>query len=567
MALNFVVNTIFGAKDEHTKAFNQMGKAATIFGNKSERAFKRANTGAREFGSIVKGILAAGAIQKVFGGLSTALISVTSQFIDFDTALTAASAKFKGLDLTTTSGQETLEKLKKTAREVGAVTKFSAVEAAGGLDFYATAGFTAEQSMAALLPTAKLATIANLDLARTSDIASDSLGAFGLMTQDTAQLQKNFTRLNDVMAKTMTSTNVNMEDMFEAVKKGAPTFTATGQSIENFNALMGIMANSGVKGAEAGTQLRNIMLQLSKPTGEAQKQMEALGIKTQDSKGNFLDVVNILGQFENRLKKLGTAQKAAALKTIFGARSVTGLNLLLQEGTENIKKFRDQLKSAGGTSDKMAKIMDKSLGNRLASLKSALIEVGFSFISSFEKSGGRAIDFITEQIRKVDLGPMAETMKSVASRMFEIGEQTGVFRELRDLGNELAPLYKAFGNSMIDIVTTLDELKVFDAIAFTLKAIVFMMRETIKMGKQMAIVFKPLEMAFQSGLGGIRTILGQKTVQPERAAPQRVDVNTRQSVDIGGTLNINGAPPGSTFEQNKGAPPIDVTGLNWAGGM
>ena len=165
MALNFAVNTIFGAKDEQTKAFNRMGKSAALFGDKSERAFKRANSGAREFGSIVKGILAAGAIQKVFGGLSSSLISVTSQFIDFDTALTAASAKFKGLDLTTTSGQETLEKLKKTAREVGAITKFSAVEAAGGLDFYATAGFTAEQSMAALLPTAKLATIANLDLA------------------------------------------------------------------------------------------------------------------------------------------------------------------------------------------------------------------------------------------------------------------------------------------------------------------------------------------------------------------------------------------------------------------
>lgn len=202
-------------------------------------------------------------------GLAAGVRFVGREFLQFDQALTSASAKFGDLNLATKEGQQKLKNLEKIARQVGATTKFSATEAAQGLDFLAMAGFSAEQSMVALPGVANLAIVAQTDLATATDMASDALGAFGMMTDDTAQLQENFTKINDVMAKTMTTSNTNMEQLFESIKMGAPAFTAAGQSLESFNALVGVMASSGVKGAQSGVQIRNIMLKLAKPTGEA----------------------------------------------------------------------------------------------------------------------------------------------------------------------------------------------------------------------------------------------------------------------------------------------------------
>lgn len=460
MGIGFVVKTIFQGRDEQSKRFNRMGRNAKKFGETSSRAFKKASKSATSFGTITKGILSAQVVTKSVSLLTQGLTEATTAFIGFDDSITAASAKFKGLDLSTKEGQKTLEELKKSARDTGATTKFSAEEAAGGLDFYATAGFNAAQAMAVLKPTAKLATIANLDLARTSDIASDSIGAFGLMTEDSAQLQKNFTRVSDVMAKTMTSTNTNMEDMFESIKKGAPTFTATGQSIETFNTLMGTMANAGVKGAESGTQLRNMMLQLSKPTKEAQEVLSTLGIETKDQSGNFRDVIDILADFETGLEGMGTANKAAALKTVFGTRSVTGLNLLLKAGTKNLRKFRTQLDESGGTTKKMADIMDKSLGNRLKSLQSAALEVGFQFLDSFKVKGVGALEFLTESIRGINVQPIingiefiTDTAGMMIDKFNQIGESTGLFDTLKNTIIGLNPTFE----TLQDIVKTVWE--------------------------------------------------------------------------------------------------------------
>lgn len=483
MGIAFAVSTIFKSKDEQSKNFNRMGKNAKKFGEKTSKAFKKASKSATSFQTIAKGILTAGAVTKGLSLVRQGIGTVTIEFLEFDSAITQASAKFKGLNLSTKEGQKTLLELKKAARETGSQTKFSAGEAAAGLDFYATAGFNAAQAMAVLKPTAKLATIANLDLGRTADIASDSLGAFGLMTKDSTQLQKNFTRISDVMAKTMTSTNTNMEDMFEAIKKGAPTFTATGQRIETFNALMGTMANAGIKGSESGTQLRNIMLSLSKPTGEAQEAIETLGIRIRDQKGNFRDIIDILGDFEKGLSGMGSAQRAAALKTIFGVRSVTGLNLLLQEGTPNLRKFRDELDNSAGATDAMSKVIDQSLMNRLLGLKSAAIEVGFQLFTAFEDKGGSAIDFLTEKVRKINLTPVIEIIKKVSKfagdlleKFKAFGERTGLFDAINKSINDALPLFEKIFNFVSDVVKKFVEIGertgLFDKISTAIKTVV-----------------------------------------------------------------------------------------------
>jgi TP901 family phage tail tape measure protein len=399
------VNTAFNGVDKVSPAFIRMGKSAGRFQKRASAAFGRVKKDSLGMGGIIGGNLVAGGITKGLGLLTTGVRSVVTEFVQFDDAITAASAKFKNLT------PETLEKLKMTARDVGATTKFSATEAGQGLDFLAMAGFNAQQSMAVLAPTAALATVANVDMARSTDIASDSLGAFGLMTEDSVSLQKNFIAMNDSMAATMTRSNTGIEDMFESIKKGAPAFTAAGQSMNSFNTLVGIMANSGVKGSESGTALRNVMLRLASPTKESQKVLDKLGVTTQDSAGNFRDIVDILGDVEGGLKGMGTAQKTAALATVFGARSVTGVNILLQEGTKSIRAFRKGLDESAGSSKNMAAVMEQSLGNKLLSLKSAAIELGFKFMSAFEGDMKGGIDTVIEAIRNLNVKPIVDGFK------------------------------------------------------------------------------------------------------------------------------------------------------------
>lgn len=419
---SFVVKTLFRGKDEVSPNFKKMGKSANKFGRKADKAFKKSSKSAKVFKGVLAGILTAGLLKTGFGFLNRGLKTATAQFISFDQSITSASAKFKDLDLSTKKGQKTLLDLKKTARDVGAATQFSATEAAQGMDFLALAGFTTKQAMKALPSVVDLATVGNLDLGRATDIASDSLGAFGLASEDSVQLQKNLIRVNDVLAKTTASTNTNMEDMFEAIKGGAPTFTSTGQSLETFAALTGVMANAGIKGSVTATTLKNTMLSLAKPSDEARKVLDFLNVSIKNQQGGFRDALDILDDFKKGLGKLTQTQKANALVTVFGKRSITGLSVVLDGGVDKVRKFRGQLQKAKGDSKSMADIMRGSLENRIKSMQSAAIELGFKFIEAFEGNGASAIERMTTAIRGFDMQPVTDGIKAgvkVFGELFE----------------------------------------------------------------------------------------------------------------------------------------------------
>lgn len=415
--ITFAVSTIFKSRDEQSKNFNRMGKNAKIFGKATSKAFKSASKSATSFKTIAKGILTAGAIQKALGGVSAGLQSVATDFLDFDNAILSASAKFKGLDLSTKAGIKTLNELKKTAREVGAATEFNASEAASGLDFLALAGFSAKQAMALLPGVTNLATVAQVDLATATDIASDSLGAFGLMTDDTVQLTKDFKRVQDVLAKTTATSNTNLTDLFEAIKGGAAAFTTAGQSMETFAALTGAMANAGLKGSKAGLVLKNMMNRLAKPSEKAAKMMEFLNFKVGDGKGGFADATVIIDRFNKATKDLTEVQKVQATATIFGTEIQTGMTLLFNEGGESLRSYRQMLLDSAGAAEKMAKVMRSSLINRLKSLGSAATEVGFQLFSAFSEQGAGAIEELTIFIRKIDLTPLIEGIKTTFTAM------------------------------------------------------------------------------------------------------------------------------------------------------
>jgi len=600
MPANFALATKFTAIDKVSGAFKNMSKNADKFGNRADKAFRKASRSGERFRDITKGILAAGAISRGVGLLERGVAAATVEFVNFDQAVTSASAKFKGLNLATKEGQRTLARLKKSARDVGAVTQFSATQAAQGLDFLALAGFNAEQSMAALPGVVDLATVANVDLGTATDIASDALGAFGLMTKDSIQLQKNLTRVNDVFAKTTATANTNLTDLFEAVKKGGPEFVQASQSIETFSAMAGFMANAGIKGEEAGTQLRNAIMRLTAPTSASGKVLQQLGVNVSDSNGNVRDAIDIFADLQKGLNKVkGNTQRAAFATEIFGARSA-GLKVLLGANIDELRKYRSELKDAGGAAKNMADIMRTSLLNRLKGLQSALIELTFKVFTRFKKRGGAAIDAITEAVRKFDPAPIIVGIEKIIIAFKLMGSLITILKPLIAgiLAYKAALLVAALAQKSLtaasliyigfvkaQIFFTLAKSIGFAGTAMTLlnaamaaNPIGVIIAGVVALGTALYLVVKhwddivdaiktavDLSAKFlgfsdeaQAGPIGGAPVSSSRTefVTP----PNKADAEARaQQFNFMGRLDITGAPPGSTFEHTgKGAPRIEV---------
>ena len=448
MATKYAIETVYKLIDNITMPLDKIGVKGKTVGRALKNEFTKteqqlANVGTK-LKSFAKGAALAG-IALVGVGIGVA----TKQFIDYDAAVTGATAKFKDLDITSVDYKDNLKAVGKVARDVAAITEFNAVDTAGALDKMAMAGLTSKQSMALLAGTTNLATAAGADLTTAVDIATDALGAFGLMTEDEKALEGNLNRLSDVMAKTTNMFNTDISGFFESAKMGAATFTSTGQSLEDFSAMVGVMASSGIKGSESGTQLRNMMLSLASPSKTAAMALDRMGIKTTDAQGNFLNIIDILAQFEKGMKGMGDAEKAAALTDIFGKRTVTGVTLLLAEGTEGLKRYSKELQNAGGTAANVAAAMRGSLANRIEVLKSALTELGFKFVDAFAAKGGKAIENLTATITNFDPASIIDFLTAAFTVISKI---VGVLWKIRIIIISLAIAWGVYKVAMIAAV-------------------------------------------------------------------------------------------------------------------
>ena len=421
MAKKFSLESVLTLSDKMTAPMGRVAKQMDKFGKNMQKNFGGVG---KQIGKldqqINKGIRVAGTA--AFAAFGAGVAIATGEYIKFDQAITQAGAKFKDLDTSSNTYKTSLKALGKEARRVASITEFMATDTAGALDKMAMAGLSSELSMSLLSGTTDLATAAGTDLTTAVDIATDSLGAFNLMSDDAAQTTANLTRISDVFAKTTTTSNTDLLALFEAAKSGAPAFTAAGQSIESFSAIIGTMANAGIKGSESGTSLRNMMLRLADATPEAQKVLNSLGVTTRDEAGNFRDIIDILADFEKGLDGMGTAQRTAALATVFGARSVTGVNILLQTGTKTLREYRGELEASAGSAAKMADAMRKNFTNQIEVLKSTLLEKGLQFVERFAERGSELLEKFTLFIRDVDIEPLVTGFEKLLSVVIGVGK-------------------------------------------------------------------------------------------------------------------------------------------------
>lgn len=395
MAGRFSVEAVFKAIDRITGPVRGMQRSVTRFTTRVESRLRRVGRAADMVSAGLKRIGAATVLAAAVAVPAFADIIRTGA--EFEQSLVSAGAKFPQI---ARKGTEAFKQLETAARDVGRTTEFTASQAAQGLGFLAMAGFDAQQAMAALPGLVDLATVSELELARASDIASDTLGAFGLMTKDTAQLTKNLTRVNDVLARTVTSSNTDMEMLFETIKGAGPVAADAGASIENFAALAGIMANSGIKASQSATALKNIFVRLQAPPTEAAKAMAKLGISTANAEGSFVGVNSVMEQLLKKLPAVGKVQRAQALSAIFGLRAVAGSNVVLSQGVEFLEQYQKNLEGATGASKEMAAEIRGSTLNNLRTLGSAVESVKLSIFSMTEGPLNDLITRMTDWIRQ-----------------------------------------------------------------------------------------------------------------------------------------------------------------------
>lgn len=292
-------------------------------------------------------------------GLGVAAVKVGS---DFDTAMSQVSA---------TSGAtgKDLQDLRDKAKEMGASTKFSASESAEAMNYMAMAGWNSKQMIAGLPGILNLAAASNESLANTSDIVTDALTAFGLTAEDSGHFA-------DVMAKTSSSANTNVSLMGETFKQVAPLAGTLGFSVEDTSLAIGLMANAGIKGSQAGTSLKAALANLSSPTDKMKAKMKELGISMTDSNGQTKPLITIITELREKFGKLSKSQQTAAASTIFGKEAMSGMLAVINASDKDFNSLYENIKNADGAAEDMAKTMQDNLQGDLTTLSSALEGLG-----------------------------------------------------------------------------------------------------------------------------------------------------------------------------------------------
>lgn len=356
-------------------------------------------------------------------GLTTAAVKVGGDFEEQMSRVKAISG----------ATGDSFEELRDQAIDLGAKTAFSAKESADGMENLASAGFDAQEIMAAMPGLLDLAAVSGGDVALASENAATALRGFGLEADQSGHIA-------DVFARAAADTNAEVADMGEAMKYIAPVANAMGLSIEETAAAIGIMSDAGVKGSQAGTTLRGALSRISKPTKAMRETMDELGISFYDSEGNMISLQDQIGILSNSFEGMTQEQKNQALVTLYGQESLSGMMALIDKGPDSLGSLTKSLEESDGAADEMARTMqdnmNSSIEQMLGAFESAAIVIqdilapAISAVADY--IGGLAEKFVSApkwmQTAIVSLGLFAAAVGPI---LFGIGKLMKLFQTVK----------------------------------------------------------------------------------------------------------------------------------------
>lgn len=256
-----------------------------------------------------------------------------------------------------------LTALSDKAKEMGATTKFSALEAADAMSYMGMAGWNSSQMIDGIAGIMNLAAASGEELAGVSDIVTDALTAFGLKASDSAQFA-------DVLAVASSKSNTNVSLLGESFKNVAATAGAMGYSMQDTTTALGLMANAGIKGSDAGTSLRGVMTRLAKPTAEVKQAMTALGISAVNTDGSMKPLSTLIPELQTAFLSLTDSEKGQYATMIAGKNALSGFLSIVNSSPDDFYSLSDAINNSEGAAQSMADTMNDTVSGKLTLLKS-----------------------------------------------------------------------------------------------------------------------------------------------------------------------------------------------------
>ena len=347
--------------------------------------------------------MAAGAM-----GLSFGASDVLNTYTGFEQQMANVRALTQATD-------EDFARLNATAKNLGATTKFTAEEAAEGMQYLGMAGWNTEQILDAMPGLLSLAAAGATDLGTASDIVSDVMTAFGMKAGDAQKAA-------DVFAKTASSSNTSISMLGETMKYAAPIARQFGMNLEETSAIAGMMANAGIKASQAGTSMRTAFLRFSKMPKEGAERMEKLNLTFTKANGQMKDMSTIVRELETKFKAMSESERLAAANDIFGKTAASGWLSVLSQGADEYDRFLQNLYNSQGASEQMAETQLDNLAGDITLLQSAFDGLKLAVGDKLSGAGREIVQWVTDQI------PGAT--KAITDFIDEAGQKIAEFKEI-----------------------------------------------------------------------------------------------------------------------------------------
>ena len=312
-------------------------------------------------------------------GAAAAIGYTTKKAVEFEYAMAEVGAISK-------ASTDDLKELTEEAKRLGASTKFSASEAAAGMQKYAMAGYDTDKIMSATSATLALAAAGNTDLALTCDIVSDAMTGLKLSAKETGAFV-------DIMTATITGSNTDIAMLGETMKYVAPVAGSLGVEFKDLALAAGLMGNAGVKASQAGTSIRGGLSRLIKPTKEVSAAMAKYGINLKKTDKGSLDLAGTIDELRSKMKDLDPVSRSAALAAIFGQEAFSGWAEIVTTTDKDFNKLKNSIANSAGEAERINEIYRNTAQGALTELGSALegvaINIGNAFIPIMQEAANK----------------------------------------------------------------------------------------------------------------------------------------------------------------------------------
>lgn len=314
-------------------------------------------------------------------GLAKSSVSVG---MNFDASMSQVAAT-----MGTTVDQ--IDNLTKVAKEMGSTTKFTATQAADALNYLALAGYDADKAAEVLPSVLNLAAAGGMDLAYASDLVTDAMASLNIEAN-----KQNVDDFGNKLAMAASKANANVSQLGEAILTVGGTAANLKGGTTELTTALGLLANVGIKGAEGGTHLRNIILSLQSPTDEAAKKMQKLGLSVYDSQGKMRGLNDILGDLNSAMNGMTQGQKDSIINQLFNKTDLAAVNGLLAAQGEQWDTLAAQIDSADGAMGQMAETQIDNLQGAMTIMSSAFEGMQLAVYDELEPTLTEAVKWGTD---------------------------------------------------------------------------------------------------------------------------------------------------------------------------